>query len=96
MTEEHSAENGLLPWGDLPYDRRSVGEMVHDFAVVRGDLSEQYARDQLVKAIERKLARAWDDGWNASADYSSANYDGPDDPPNPYGELPIPPADGGA
>lgn len=45
-----------LPWGDWPYDHRTPAEVVHDFAVVRGDLSEQYARDQLSEWIER-LAR---------------------------------------
>lgn len=44
-----------LPWGDIPYDHKSVAEVVHDFAVVRGDLSEQYARDQLVSWINRMI-----------------------------------------
>lgn len=32
-------------------------------------------------------AKAWDEGWNASADYMSDDYDGPDDVANPYGEA---------
>lgn len=54
-----------LPWGHTAYDHMPVAMMVHDFAVTRGDLSEQYARDQLSNAIERKIAhvitgvRAW-------------------------------------
>lgn len=94
MSVEPNAEIGLLAWGDYPYDESSIVDMVFDFAVIRGDLSRAYARAQLAKAIERKLARAWDDGWNASADYMRADYDGPEDPPNPFGELPIPPVVG--
>jgi hypothetical protein len=32
-------------------------------------------------------AAAWDEGWNAAMDYASADYTGPDDPPNPYAVL---------
>jgi hypothetical protein len=49
----HSAEKDALAWGEMPYDRKTVAEVVHDYAVVRGDPSEQYARDQLVLWIER-------------------------------------------
>lgn len=34
--------------------------------------------------LDAMLARAYDRGWNDSADYVSADYDGPEDPPNPY------------
>lgn len=47
-----------LAWGDAPYDHKTPAEVVHDFAVVRGDLSEQYARDQLAEWIERHAAAA--------------------------------------
>lgn len=43
-----------------PYDDKSVAEIVHEFAVVRGDLSEQYARDQLTAVIERRIERLTD------------------------------------
>src|SRR4051794_14459794 len=39
--------------------------------------------------LAARAAEAWDEGWNASADYMSDGYDGPDDPPNPY-ESPAP------
>lgn len=42
-----------VPWGDSPYDTKTPAEVVHDYAVVRGDLSAQYARDQLAGWIER-------------------------------------------
>lgn len=37
---------------------KSIAEIVHDYAVVRGDLSEQYARDQLVRIIEGRIRAA--------------------------------------
>lgn len=43
------------------YDGKTVAEIVHDFAVVRGDLGEQYARDQLVRIIEWRIAQARSD-----------------------------------
>jgi hypothetical protein len=49
--------NTDIPWGDLPYDSKTPAEVVHDFAVIRGDLSEQYARDQLANWIERYAAQ---------------------------------------
>jgi hypothetical protein len=42
------------------------------------------------------LARAFDLGWNASADYLSADYDGPDDVPNPYEVTRVTPPEVGA
>lgn len=39
--------------GNVPYDHKTPAEVVYDFAVIRGDLSEQYARDQLAGWIER-------------------------------------------
>lgn len=39
-----------------PYDSLTIAEIIHDYAVVRGDLTEQYARDQLAQIIERRLA----------------------------------------
>lgn len=43
-----------------PYAGKSWAEIIHDYAVIRGDLSEQYARDQLVNLIwlREKQARA--------------------------------------
>lgn len=38
----------------------------------------------LLKRERQRMALAFDEGWNASADYMSASYDGPDDVPNPY------------
>lgn len=43
------------PWS--PYDDMTIAEIVDD-VLVRGDLSEKYARDQLVRIIERRIARA--------------------------------------
>jgi hypothetical protein len=42
-----------------------------------------------VSAVEwaNLLSEAWDRGWNDAMDYASVGYDGPDDPPNPYGEV---------
>lgn len=48
-------------WGDLPYDRLTISQIVHDYVVTRGDLSEQYARDQLTRVIERHIAHAVDE-----------------------------------
>lgn len=39
------------------YDGKSIAEIVHDFTVVRGDLSEGYARVQMVEALERHMAQ---------------------------------------
>lgn len=41
-----------------PYDDKTIAEIVHDYAVIRGDLSEQYARDQLVHLIEQRIDQA--------------------------------------
>lgn len=41
-----------------PYAGKSVAEIVHDYAVIRGDLTEQYARDQLVRIIEGRIGVA--------------------------------------
>lgn len=35
-----------VPWGEMPYDKRAVADVIYDYAVIRGDLTEQYARDQ--------------------------------------------------
>lgn len=45
-------------WGEWPYDSKAPAEVVHDYAVIRGDLSEQYARDQLAEWIERYAAHS--------------------------------------
>jgi hypothetical protein len=49
---------GEVPWGDIPYDSKTPAQVVHDYAVIRGDLSEQYARDQLSGWIERYAQHA--------------------------------------
>ena len=49
-----------LPWGDSPYDSKTPAEVIHDYVMVRGDLSEQYARDQLAGWIERYAKRPSD------------------------------------
>lgn len=57
-TAEHAGDTDdatVLEWS--PYDDMSIAEIVHDYVVVRGDLSEQYARDQLVSIIEKRIAR---------------------------------------
>lgn len=51
------------------YDRMTIAEIVHDYAVVRGDLSEQYARDQLVSIIEARIRAAEDDAAQLRADW---------------------------
>lgn len=38
------------------YQGKTMAEVIHDYAVIRGDLSEQYARDQLVRIIEEREA----------------------------------------
>lgn len=40
------------------YAGKSIAEIVHDYAVVRGDLVEQYARDQLIGILEDRQGRA--------------------------------------
>lgn len=45
-----------LDWGDSPYDTKTPAEVVHDYAVTRGDLCEEYAREQLSGWIERYAA----------------------------------------
>ena len=44
------------------YDGNTIRAIIHDFAVVRGDLSEQYARDQLVQIIQDRLALVYSQG----------------------------------
>lgn len=46
------------PWGDNPYDKKHLSDVLHDFAVVRGDLITDAARDQLYDAIRRQIAFA--------------------------------------
>lgn len=41
-----------------PYDDMTIAEIIHDYAVIRGDLTEQYARDQLVKIINERIEAA--------------------------------------
>lgn len=67
-------------WGDVPYDHRTPEQIVHDYAVVRGDLSEQYARDQLAAQWRRHVAAAWDEGYEAGSEDA---YWGPHRPPLP-------------
>jgi hypothetical protein len=40
------------------YDSKTIAQVIYDFAVIRGDLSERYARDQLVRIIEDRIAAA--------------------------------------
>lgn len=44
--------------------------------------------DAVLPTVQREIdiarADAWDEGWNASANYMHVDYDGPDDPDNPY------------
>lgn len=51
------------------YADKSITEIIHDFIVVRGDLTEGYAREQLVEALEQHeqaaKAVAWDEGYEA-------------------------------
>lgn len=56
MSDRVSTETDEWPYS--PYDDKTIAEIVHDYAVIRGDLSEQYARDQLVTIIERRIAAA--------------------------------------
>lgn len=44
-----SESDGCICFG---YAHMSAAEIVHDYAITRGDLSEQYARDQLARIIE--------------------------------------------
>lgn len=72
-----------------PYDNRALADIIHDFAVTRGDLSEPYAREQLARAAlgsqeaVRAKAEAWDEGYVAGQvdrDYERADA-------NPYREV---------
>lgn len=45
-----------LPWGESPYDGKTPREVVDDYALVRGDLVAEYAREQLARWIERYAA----------------------------------------
>lgn len=38
------------------HDGKSIAEIIYEYGAVRGDLSEQYARDQLVSIIEGRIA----------------------------------------
>jgi hypothetical protein len=38
----------------MNYDTATIAEIIYDYAVVRGDLSEPYARDQLVSIIKKR------------------------------------------
>jgi hypothetical protein len=42
-----------LPWGEMAYDSKTPREVVDDYVLVRGDLVEEYAREQLAVWIER-------------------------------------------
>lgn len=44
------------------YDGNTIRDIIHDFAVVRGDLSQQYARDQLAQIIEDRLTLVYSKG----------------------------------
>lgn len=37
------------------YDNRTIAEIIYDYAIIRGDLSEPYARDQLAKIINDRI-----------------------------------------
>jgi hypothetical protein len=56
------AESGW--WSD-----KSIAEIIHEYAVVRGDLVEQYARDQLEAIIVQRIARAATGGIMLGADH---------------------------
>lgn len=49
LQREHRKES-LNRWAAA-----SMADLVHEFAVVRGDLSEPYAREQLTALLDRKL-----------------------------------------
>ena len=53
--QNQAVEGHLDRWSEMP-----IEFLIHEFAVVRGDLSEPYARRQLVDLLERKVQRASD------------------------------------
>lgn len=44
-----------------PYARKTFAEVVDDYVLVRGDLTEQYAREQLVREHDARVQAARDE-----------------------------------
>lgn len=51
-------------WEESPYKNMSIAEIIHDYVVIRGDLSEPYARNQLEAIIEQRMVEAGHNGFN--------------------------------
>jgi len=54
MTDQTPEASAVPMW----HDRRTIAEIIHEYGYVRGDLTEQYARDQLTAIIESRVAAA--------------------------------------
>ncbi len=52
------------PLGELRYDSRDPLDIVNDYVIMRGDIDEPYARHQLADVIYRKMAIAWQEGYD--------------------------------
>jgi len=67
-------------------------ELVRDtFAAMRARVPSQHiasAKAEFDTWLRQVKAEAWSEGWNASAEYMSDAYVGPDDYPNPYSDAP--------
>lgn len=63
MRSDAIAESGW--WSD-----KTIAEIIHEYGKVRGDLCEQYARDQLTAIIEQRIANPTTlaDQWDQRAD----------------------------
>lgn len=47
-----------------PYDSKTFAEILDDYVLVRGDLSAEYAREQLVRIVEQRIADAEKAGYD--------------------------------
>lgn len=54
--------------GPYWYSSKTIAEIVDEYGRVRGDLTEQYARDQLTRIIEGRIAQAKADALREAAD----------------------------
>lgn len=71
-----------------PYESMSLEAVIDDFVLVRGDLTEGYARAQLARVITERIARAEHTAWAAGFTHARFAHDGelvgtPDDNPHP-------------
>jgi hypothetical protein len=59
MSAEYAASAEVDPF--RPYARKTFADVADDYVLVRGDLTEQYAREQLVREHEARVQAARDE-----------------------------------